>query len=70
MSDLSLVLWDDICEEIKKRYDGFIFIGVKNLDGKSDSLHMDFGGGKTQVLGLLEWGADKMKMSLREQTKG
>lgn len=54
MIDLSLVSFDEISEELKKRFNAFIFHGVKNLTNEEDQFLADYQGGKAHCIGLCE----------------
>ena len=54
MTDLTLVLEDDLWEEMKKRYDGFIFVTLANLDKHIETIKINYHGGKSTCIGLAE----------------
>ena len=54
MTDLTLVLEDDLWEEMKKRYEGFIFVTLNTLDKSRESIKINYHGGKSICIGLAE----------------
>lgn len=70
MIDLSLVLMDDIWEELKKRYDGIILTIIKSRDNSHEESQVSFSGGKFTCIGLAEHTKDKILEDLRNSTEG
>ena len=52
--DLSLVLLEDILNELKKRYETYIFCYSNTLDKDTEETAHHFHGGKTACIGLAE----------------
>ena len=50
--DLSLISFDDLMEELKKRFHGYIFHGVKNQTKEENQYFADYYGGKCTCIGL------------------
>jgi len=69
MIDLSLVLKDEIWEELKKRYDAVILITYKDLNGNDSDIGIDYYGGKALCAGLSEVAKIKMLKSLEDSLK-
>jgi len=63
--DLSLVLDDELWEEIKKRFDGAILTTVRDINGKHEAIQISFCGGKAQAIGLAERTRDKILSDMR-----
>ncbi len=54
MTDLSLILLEDILNELKKRYEAYIFSYKNSLDKDTEETAHHFHGGKTSCIGLVE----------------
>jgi hypothetical protein len=65
MSDMSLILDEDIWKELCKRYDGAIMITLRNVDGKSDETNLKYHGGRAMCIGLCEHMKDKLLSVMR-----
>ncbi len=65
MTDLSLVLLDEIIEELKKRYDGFVLVSRKMIDDNTEEFAFNFSGGKTLAVGLCECAKEKIRTSVK-----
>lgn len=61
MTDLSLVLEDELWEELKKRYDACVLVTLKTLDGKRESSQVSWHGGKFVCMGLAEVIIERIK---------
>jgi len=64
--DLSLVLLDEIWEELKKRYDGCILTTLKNRGDGTEEIQINYYGGKFTCIGLAEKTKDRILQSTRE----
>ena len=64
--DLSLVLKEDIWEELKKRYDAVVLITYKDLTNEDSDIGISYYGGKALCAGLSEVAKRKMLKSLED----
>lgn len=67
MTDLSFVTVDEMWEEIKKRYDGALFVGCQNINTKQDSTTFFFEGGITHCMGLAWWSLCRFQQLIKPQ---
>ncbi len=65
MIDLSLVLLEDIWEELKKRHDSIIMAARNSVDGKVEDSFVYYKGGKFTCIGLAEHASDCIKYEAR-----
>lgn len=65
--DLSLVLLDDLMDELKKRYDVFIFAYVNRLDNKEEDVMLQYHGGRMACVGLSEMMKSKLMHELSDE---
>ena len=68
-TDLSLILFDDIWEELKKRYDAVVLITYKSLTDIDSDIGISYYGGKALCAGLSEAAKIKMLKSLEDSLK-
>ena len=64
--DLSLVLLDDIYQELCNRFDSFILCYVNNRGDKTEEVQINFKGGKLACIGLAEHCKDKILADMRK----
>ena len=64
--DLSLVLTQDLWNELEKRNDAVILCGVSIRDSKYEESFVWYKGGQFTCLGLAEHAADMLKVALKE----
>ena len=67
MTDLSLVLLDEIVEELKKRYDCFVLVATKLINKDQEETIVDFRGGKHTAVGLLEYAKRRIQITQEEE---
>ena len=66
MTDLSLVLKEEIWKEFKKRYDAVVLITYKSITDLDSDIGIDYYGGKALCAGLSEVAKIKMLKSLED----
>jgi len=60
MTDLSLVSFDDIWEELKNRYEVVVVLTIKNIDRNREARSMNSAGGRYSCLGLVAYAQDRI----------
>lgn len=62
--DLAFVTTAEMLMEIKKRFDAFVFAGMKDLDSKRIRYYTDWRGPEVSCLGLAEFLSTKIRRNL------
>ena len=68
--DLSLVLTEDIYNELKKRYDAFILTTQATASKDKEDITISFHGGKAVAIGLCDWTKEAILEKGREENEG
>ena len=69
--DLSMVLMDDIWEELKNRFDAILLVDLKNYDDTREGAKISYKGGKFVCMGLADYAKERILIdSCGESTIG
>ena len=69
MTDLSLVLREDLYKELCSRFDGVVLITLKKMDSHNDETMLDYHGGRALCIGLCEHMKDKLLSVMRDEVE-
>lgn len=70
MPDLSLVLDEDLWDELCRRHDGCILVTVQRKTAQQEELHTNYHGGKIHCVGMAEYMKAVLLKELGEATHG